>query len=156
MTRGFSLIEMLVVLAILGILVSIMLVNGSDSREYARDAERLSDIQTLQVKVQQYYNNNSVYPDDLNKLVEDDYISEIPSDPLESSTHDYIYLRNDPDEFPGFKIISTPLEGRTVEPDSTYDACPISACPSGCDHTLPSEVDEDEVYGVYSSAGKCL
>ncbi|HEY6022478.1 MAG TPA: type II secretion system protein [Candidatus Paceibacterota bacterium] len=47
MRRGFTLVELLVVVAIIGILASIVIVNVSGSRAQARDAKRVEDLQSI-------------------------------------------------------------------------------------------------------------
>lgn len=45
--RGFTLVELLVVIAVIGVLSSIILVGFSGSRAKARDAKRISDLQNI-------------------------------------------------------------------------------------------------------------
>ena len=61
--KGFTLVELLVVVAIIGILATIVLSSLSSARERARDARRLSDIATIQNALEMYANDNGgVYP----------------------------------------------------------------------------------------------
>lgn len=53
--KGFTLIELLTVIAIIGILAAMVVVNVSDSRKRARDAQRKSDLRTLQTALENYY-----------------------------------------------------------------------------------------------------
>lgn len=62
MKRGFSLIEMLVVLAIIGIILAIVLASLSASKQKARDDKRVSDIATLRLVLEQYYDLCNQYP----------------------------------------------------------------------------------------------
>ncbi|HEY5383275.1 MAG TPA: prepilin-type N-terminal cleavage/methylation domain-containing protein [Candidatus Paceibacterota bacterium] len=61
-TRGFTLIELLVVVAIIGVLASIILVSLNSARTKARDAQRVSDLKSLQGALEAYFGNNGVYP----------------------------------------------------------------------------------------------
>jgi general secretion pathway protein G len=60
--RGFTLIELLVVISILGILASIVIASMSGSRERARDAVRISDLQQLSLTLALYRDANGNYP----------------------------------------------------------------------------------------------
>jgi len=60
--RGFTLIELLVVIAIIGILATIITVSLTSARAKGRDAKRISDIRTLQLALEEYYNDNGFYP----------------------------------------------------------------------------------------------
>ncbi len=60
--KGFSLIEILVVIAIIGILTSILVVNYNEARENSRDKIRKSDLKSLQLAIELYKSQNGQYP----------------------------------------------------------------------------------------------
>lgn len=60
--RAFTLVELLVVIAIIGILSTIVLANLATARAQSRDAKRISDINTLQLAAQLYYDKCNQYP----------------------------------------------------------------------------------------------
>lgn len=60
--RGFTLLELLVVVTIIGMLSSVVLASVSAARIKARDARRVSDLKQLQLALQLYYGENSAYP----------------------------------------------------------------------------------------------
>lgn len=59
---GFTLVEMLVVIAIIAILASIFLVGLGGFRSSAYDTRRISDLQHVQSYLELYYNSNHQYP----------------------------------------------------------------------------------------------
>jgi general secretion pathway protein G len=61
-TRGFTLIELLVVIAIIGILASIILASLGSSQLKARDARRISDIDSYQKALALYLITSGSYP----------------------------------------------------------------------------------------------
>jgi len=59
---GFTLVELLIVIAIIGILAAIVLVNLNSSRSQTRDVRRVADIRQILTAMQLYFNDNSGYP----------------------------------------------------------------------------------------------
>lgn len=88
MKKAFTLIELLIVIAIIGVIVSISFVSFSNVRQKARDTQRIADIKLLQKSLEDYYRNEGSYPDSLTpgqSLVGSSshaiYIATIPQNP---------------------------------------------------------------------------
>lgn len=60
--QGFTLIEILIVVAIIGILASVVLVGLGPAQQAGRDARRLSDLHQVQNGLELYYNKCGFYP----------------------------------------------------------------------------------------------
>ena len=61
--KGFSLLELLVVIGIIGILVSMGIVSFSTAQKKARDAKRKTDLRAIKNAMEQYYSVcNGAYP----------------------------------------------------------------------------------------------
>lgn len=61
--QAFSLLELLIVIAIIGILVSIGVVSYSQAQKKSRDSRRTADMKAVQAAFEQYYaDNNGSYP----------------------------------------------------------------------------------------------
>jgi len=61
--KGFTLLELLIVIAIIGILVAMGTVSYSTAQKKARDAQRRADLKAIQNAFEQYYaQNNGSYP----------------------------------------------------------------------------------------------
>jgi prepilin-type N-terminal cleavage/methylation domain-containing protein len=62
--KGFTLIELLVVIAIIGILASIVLASLNSARAKSRDARRVSDVKSIQLALELYFDACGGYPDE--------------------------------------------------------------------------------------------
>jgi len=93
--KGFTLVEMITVLAIIGILTSIVIVSLDKVRSQSRDKKRMGDIKSLQLALENYYNRNGRYPNSLNDLVTPGVLAALPVDPSTNSTTTYKYSRMD-------------------------------------------------------------
>ncbi len=63
---GFTIIELLIVIVVIGILSSFAVVGIGDSRARGRDVERTSDIDNLHSKLEEYHSDNGGYPNTFN------------------------------------------------------------------------------------------
>jgi len=92
--KGFTLIEMLIVITIIALLASLILVGMGGARAKARDARRIADLRSVQNALELYYSNNSVYPDATTWTgLEDDLktvnVTKLPKDPDPNATYYY-------------------------------------------------------------------
>jgi len=84
--HGFTLLELLVVSAIIGILFSIAVASFSTAQKKARDAKRREDMKAIQNAFEQYYAANGSYPSSCPSpgatlTIETGNVFVIPSDP---------------------------------------------------------------------------
>jgi general secretion pathway protein G len=94
--NGFTLIEILIVITIIGLLTSVVLVGLGSFRSRGRDARRIADVRETQNALELYYSKKQEYPQTsdwktLKELIAnaDIGVSSIPNDPL--SSQDYLY-----------------------------------------------------------------
>ena len=100
--RGFTIIELLVVVAIIAVLSAVVLVTFEDARLKSRDAKRLSDMKELEKAFALYSDSHGHYPISPSQIVltSDDSVStelegeavitNVPVDPLyDSLTYRY-------------------------------------------------------------------
>lgn len=92
--RGFSLIELIVVVTIIGILASIALVNVRTAQRKAREAALRDNLHEMRKAIDNFYADKQHYPSSLDELVPN-YIRRIPSDPI-TMQNDWEPVMDDP------------------------------------------------------------
>lgn len=80
--RGFTLIELMIVLSIIVILVGIAVGSYSQSVRRAREAVLKTDLQTMRQAIDNYTMDKQQAPQSLDDLVSAHYMREIPIDPV--------------------------------------------------------------------------
>ena len=92
--HGFTLIELIVVTAIIGILASIALVNVRYGVIKAREAALKDNLSSMRKAIDTFYADKQRYPSDLNELVPN-YLRKIPADPITQQV-DWEVVMDDP------------------------------------------------------------
>jgi type II secretion system protein G len=89
-SRGFTLIELMTVIAIIGVLAGIVVVSLGSAKASSRDAKRIADIKVIQSALSLYYSDNSKYPgytsvatqsNTLTTVLTPNYLGAVPKDP---------------------------------------------------------------------------
>ncbi len=86
-SRGFTILELMIVLAIMGILLTLAQPNLKQSIVRAREAVLREDLFQMREAIDQYYADNAAYPPQLEDLINQEdrsrsYLREIPKDPF--------------------------------------------------------------------------
>ncbi|MHB8709591.1 MAG: type IV pilin protein [Desulfuromonadales bacterium] len=80
--RGFTLIELMIVMTIIGILASIAAPNYQRSVIKAREAVLMEDLYQMRRAIDAYFADHAKYPESLEALVDAKYLRDIPRDPF--------------------------------------------------------------------------
>lgn len=80
--RGFTLVELLVVMVIIAILLTIVTPRYFNSVDRAKETVLEQNLIILRDAIDKYFADTGKYPTDLHQLVEDRYIRAIPVDPI--------------------------------------------------------------------------
>lgn len=91
-TRGFTLVELLVVLAIIATLLSVAAPRYTGSVDKAKEAVLKENLATLREAIDKYVGDTGRYPATLDDLVTRHYLRRIPLDPIVDSTAAWVVV----------------------------------------------------------------
>ena len=110
--RGFTLLELLVVMAIIATLLTIAVPRYFRSLHRSKEAVLLQDLATLRESIDKFYGDTGKYPPALAVLVEKRYLRSIPVDPIARSAEKWVVVPNaDDPEDTGVKDVHSGAEG---------------------------------------------
>ncbi|KXJ97897.1 MAG: Type II secretion system protein G precursor [Parcubacteria bacterium OLB19] len=159
-SRGFTLIEVLVVIAIISLLAGAIAVNSSDSNKQARDEKRQADLRALQSAIEMYRNSDpdKKYPRACDSRVDNwagqqgtdfacagvntqyieglapEFIPVLPKDPkLNGSNSGYVYMVNLNRTVYKLMAMNT-VESEDVTYSHPLKSCDINGTPNSFDH----------------------
>jgi len=140
-SKGFTLIEMLIVITIIALLASLILVGMGGARAKTRDARRIADLHNVMNALELYYARYSFYPKDITTWASlgteltgaEIGVSRIPKDPLTNTGKDYEYGVED-DDYQDY-VLGATLETPDVALNNDIDN------------------DDDNLYGVDCGSG---
>jgi prepilin-type N-terminal cleavage/methylation domain-containing protein len=106
LSNGFTLLELLIVIGLIGILISIAATSYSTAQKKSRDSRRMGDLKAIQNALEQYYaDNNGNYPVTSYVNLTVQYLPTYPVDPKTNCY--YKQTTNDADAY----YIAADLEG---------------------------------------------
>jgi prepilin-type N-terminal cleavage/methylation domain-containing protein len=95
--QGFTLIELIVVMAIVALLTSLAAPRYFVSLERAREASLRSSLRTMREAIDQFAADRGRYPESVVELVRARYLRELPEDPITSRRDSWVPLAAPPD-----------------------------------------------------------
>lgn len=125
---GFTLIELIIVLSIIGLLVGLALPNYKAATVKAREAVLKENLFILRKLIDQYAQDKGKYPASLQALVQDSYIRSIPVDPMTHLATTWVEVRELPspedpmlNEIPGIIDVKSGSEDKSPIDGSPYN-----------------------------------
>lgn len=90
--RGFTMVELLVTLAILGMIVAMAAPRYFGNLDKAREDVLREDLYVLRDALDKFYSDRNRYPDTLDQLVTERYLRKMPVDPFTQSARSWVPL----------------------------------------------------------------
>lgn len=126
--RGFTLIEIIIVLGIIGLLVGIGLPTYKSATVKAKEAVLKENLFILRKLIDQYAQDKGKYPASLQALVQDSYIRAIPVDPMTNQSATWVEVREQPSaedplmtEIPGVVDVKSGSDAKSPIDGSLYN-----------------------------------
>ena len=125
---GFTLIELIIVLSIIGLLVGLGLPQYKSAMVKARETVLKENLFILRRLIDQYAQDKGKYPASLQALVQDSYLRAIPVDPTTRLSTTWVEVREQPSpedpmlaEIPGVLDIKSGSEDKSPIDGTPYN-----------------------------------
>jgi general secretion pathway protein G len=119
--RGFTLIELIVVLAIVALLATLALPRYFQSVDISKETVLKENLRTLRETIDKFYADAGRYPDSLGELVERKYLRAIPIDPISDRRDEWTVIA------PEGEAKGRVYDVRSSAPGQTSDGKPFNA-----------------------------
>ncbi|MDR3773171.1 MAG: type II secretion system protein [Terracidiphilus sp.] len=87
---GFTLVELMIVMAIIGVLAVVAVPSYISAIKHAREAVLKEDLHTLRAAIDSYTMDKQKAPQSLDDLLQEGYLKSIPEDPMTHSTSTWV------------------------------------------------------------------
>jgi general secretion pathway protein G len=90
--RGFTLIELMVVMAIIAVLLTIAAPRYFSHLERAREATLRQTLSVVRDAIDKFHGDTSAYPESLDDLAKKRYLRAVPVDPITDSSETWVLI----------------------------------------------------------------
>lgn len=111
---GFTMIELVIVMAMLGLLLSIALPQYMATLDRGREQVLQQNLSTMREAIDKFYGDRGRYPERLEELVKERYLRAIPNDPFTDAPSWIVIAPKDPARSGVFDVRSLPRGGEAA------------------------------------------
>ena len=112
---GFSLIELIVVVAIIATLLVVALPRYEASLDRSRDLTLITSLKTMRESIDRFHEDKARYPQSLEELVEKKYLRAVPVDPVTGVSGTWVFQESDEQGQPGIVDVRSGASGVTQD-----------------------------------------
>jgi general secretion pathway protein G len=110
--KGFTLIEMLLVMAIVALLLTLAAPRYFASLDKAKDVGLAENLKVIRVTLDRYYADKGHYPETLEELVENKYLRSVPVDPITESDQTWMLQSSADPSVKGIADVKSGAQGQ--------------------------------------------
>lgn len=114
-SRGFTLVELLVVLAIIATLLSLAAPRYNGSVDKAKEAVLHENLASLRDAIDKFYGDRGQYPNALSDLVTQRYLRRVPEDPITESATSWLLVAPPPPLKGAVYDVKSSAPGRAID-----------------------------------------
>jgi len=113
--RGFTLVELLVVLAIIALLLSIAVPRYYGSLDKSKEAVLKENLFQMRDAINKYQADKGKFPESLESMVADKYLRKLPLDPITDSTTTWIVVPPSDPQKGGVYDVKSGAPGKAID-----------------------------------------
>lgn len=113
--KGFTLIELMVVLAVVATLLTIAVPRYYASLDRSKEAVLKENLYQMRDAIGKYYADKGKYPESLDALATDKYLRKVPLDPITESAATWLVVAPEDPQKGGVFDVKSGAEGKALD-----------------------------------------